>query len=250
MADIQRPWVKWRSALDLAGALLVVVAAGVCIYAGVAAVRALQAAEARHGASAGPQRDAVPIPKAPVDIIGAATKGNPRAGIALIEFSDFQCPICSRLTREVLPGIEASYVANGNVLLVFEPLPLENIHPQALASAEAAVCAGDQGRFWEMHDLLFGDPIHLDIGSLDQRANRLGLSMDLFKQCMSGSGAVRVRKAEEYAKTLNLRGTPSLLVGILAQGGTHVIVNRVFSGLPAPSDLASALGVASGAHSQ
>lgn len=83
---------------------------------------------------------AVPIPSLPVSLEGAAIKGNASAPIALIEFSDFQCPYCAAFARETLPQLEAMYVGSGKVLVAFRHLPLPTIHPFSRAAAEAAVC--------------------------------------------------------------------------------------------------------------
>ena len=107
----------------------------------------------------GPQlrsgRTSIEIPRSPVAIDGLYQSGSDSAHVAMIVVSDFECPFCGRFAREVLPDITRRYVETGRLLLVFDDLPLEGIHPRALRRSMIAECAGRQGHFWDVHDLLF-----------------------------------------------------------------------------------------------
>ena len=85
---------------------------------------------------------------------GDPYKGNPQAKMAVVEFSDFQCPSCQKHALEVQPALDKQFVDTGEIMWVFKNLPLKE-HPQAAAAAAASECAGEQGKFWPMHDLLF-----------------------------------------------------------------------------------------------
>lgn len=87
------------------------------------------------------------------DVGGAAIKGDPDAPVVIVEYSDFQCPFCRRWYTDVLPELEGRI--GGEIALAFAHFPLSQIHPNAEAAHVAAECAGEQGKFWEMHDLLF-----------------------------------------------------------------------------------------------
>lgn len=87
------------------------------------------------------------------DVGGAAIKGDPDAPVVIVEYSDFQCPFCRRWYTDVLPELEGRIGAE--IALAFAHFPLSQIHPNAEAAHVAAECAGEQGKFWEMHDLLF-----------------------------------------------------------------------------------------------
>ena len=87
------------------------------------------------------------------DLRGAAIKGSPDAPVVILEYSDFQCPFCQRWFTDVLPELEGRI--GGELALAFAHFPLSQIHPNAEAAHAAAECAGEQGKFWEMHDLLF-----------------------------------------------------------------------------------------------
>src|SRR5687768_2217706 len=86
---------------------------------------------------------------------GDPMKGDKSAKVVVVEFTDYQCPFCARHVRDTMPQIEAEYVKTGKVRYVTREFPLEAIHPQAFKASEAALCAGDQGKYWEMHVRLF-----------------------------------------------------------------------------------------------
>ena len=83
------------------------------------------------------------------------TKGSATAPITVYEMSDFQCPYCRRFAVETFPTIEKEYIATGKVRWIFVNFPLTSIHANAVAAAQVANCAGTQGAFWAMHDLLY-----------------------------------------------------------------------------------------------
>ena len=167
-------------------------------------------------------------PDAPVSIEGAPRKGSDAATLVLIEYADFQCPYCGDFARRTLPELEKRYVATGKVQLVFRNLPLQEIHPQALMAAEAAECAEQQGKFWDVHDALFMDQ-RLDEASLVAKARAANLDLARFSTCAQGPGAVKVRQDLAAARALGLAMTPTFLVGRRQADGL-VKVERVISG--------------------
>lgn len=82
--------------------------------------------------------------------------GSPTAPVTIIEFSDYQCPFCYSFWQQTLPQIKKNYIDTGKVKFVYRDFPL-NIHPMAEPSARAANCAGEQGKYWEYHDKIFGE---------------------------------------------------------------------------------------------
>ena len=146
-------------------------------------------------------------------------KGDPDAPLVMIEFSDFQCPFCGRFYEQTLPLIERDYIDTGKVRLVYRDMPLE-IHPQAPPAHIAAECAGEQGKFWEYHDLLFDrqaawsglDPAGLD-EALAAYAGELGLD-ESFGECTRSPEAKREMEMDyAHARSIGLTGTPSFLIG-------------------------------------
>ena len=99
------------------------------------------------------------------------------------------------------------------VRLVFRQFPLHSIHPQAQKAAEAALCANDQGKFWEMHDAMFGDQRNLDVAQLKSTAAGLELDATAFGQCLdSGQHAERVNSDLQAGMEAGVTGTPALFI--------------------------------------
>ncbi len=141
-------------------------------------------------------------------------KGSPSAPVTLIEFSDYQCPYCARHVRQTLPKIEQNYIATGKVKYVFRDFPLTSIHKQAFKAAEAANCAGDQGKYWEMHDLLFKNQKALGLKDLIAHAETIGLEKVSFLQCLSsGTQTKEIQEDLAEGQKASVRGTPTFYLG-------------------------------------
>lgn len=149
------------------------------------------------------------------NLAGDAYKGNPQATVVVIEFSDFQCPACARHVREVQPAIDAALVEPGKVLWISKHLPLR-IHPQAPLAAAAAECAGDQQRYWEMHDALFEEIERWAHDSVEEAlmaiAAGVGLDMPVFRSCLDGRVAMERVLRDVYDAQNVVRTTPSFVV--------------------------------------
>jgi protein-disulfide isomerase len=102
-------------------------------------------------------------------LTGSALRGSANAKVALVEFSDFQCPFCVKFEQEIMPTLSREYIETGKVLLVFRHYPQSTLHPQAFAAAEFAECAGRQGQFWPFHSLLTASRGNLETESLSAR---------------------------------------------------------------------------------
>lgn len=141
---------------------------------------------------------------------GSPAKGGPvGAPITIIEFSDFQCPFCSRVNPSLA---QAKEIYGDKVRFVFRQFPL-NIHPQAPKAAEASLCANEQGKFWEMHDTLFADQQKLAVADLKASAAKLGLDSAKFDACLDG-GAMAQIVSRDMADGMaaGVSGTPALFV--------------------------------------
>ncbi len=148
-------------------------------------------------------------------------KGNADAELTLIEFSDFQCPYCARFYKETLPLIQKEYIDTGKVRMVYRDFPLSNAHPEAQKAAEAAQCAGEQGKFWEMHDKLFDKHSALAIGHIKRYARELGLSGKRFDECVdSGRFREEVLKDLQDGQAAGVQGTPTFFLGRTQPGKT------------------------------
>jgi len=136
--------------------------------------------------------------------------GPGHAPVILVEYGDFECPSCKAAAPAVKMLLD-DYAES--VRFVFRHFPLENAHPHALAAAEAAECAGEQGKFWEMSDLLFANQTHLQAKHLRDYADRLGLDMAQFTAEMDDHVYLqRIREHIDGGKRSHVRGTPGFFV--------------------------------------
>jgi protein-disulfide isomerase len=137
------------------------------------------------------------------------SKGPASAPITIVEYSDFQCPFCARV-NPTLDQVLKTY--GDKVRIVFKDFPLPN-HPQAPKASEAAHCAGEQGKFWELHDRMFANQQALQVPQLKEYATALGLDMNAFNQCLdSGKHAARVSENIKSGTALGVGSTPTLYV--------------------------------------
>ena len=165
----------------------------------------------------------------PVALGSLATRGKAEAPLTIIEFSDYQCPYCKRHVDQTLPKLLADYVDTGKARYAFRDYPLEQIHPLAAKAAEAARCAGDQGKYWEMHDRLFANQKELQPEKLPSHAEALKLDVTAFRSCVDdGRYAARVKEDLQAGEELGARGTPMFVVG--TSGGGQVTTGVVIHG--------------------
>jgi len=219
-------WSAYKSVLETLA--LVLIAAGV-VYS--ALHERPGTSPSARAAGSRPPRPAVPLPIDPVSLAGAQTSGDSRAKVALVIYSDFQCPFCAKFGRDVLPTIQKQYVDTGRILLAFRQLPLE-IHPFAQKAAEGSLCAARQGKFWPFHDDLFANPNALDLSSLHDRALRLSLDTKAFATCLSGETAADVEADKKAAQVFGITGTPTFLAGSIVAGGAVKVSERFSGALP------------------
>jgi protein-disulfide isomerase len=170
-----------------------------------------------------------------VPIGDAPTKGKADAKLVLVEFSDYQCPFCQRYFQSVLPQLEKDYIQTGKLRYVFRDFPLESLHQNAFKAAEAAHCAGDQGKYWEMHDRLFGNQQALAPENLSSHAEAIGLNRDAFQQCLDGGKyTAQVRDSLAAGEQLGVQGTPSFFLGTATADGKIKAVRVMRGALPYP----------------
>ncbi len=145
-----------------------------------------------------------------VDDRGFPSRGPEDAPVTIVEFSDFECPFCSRVVP-TLDKIRENY--GEKVRLVFRNFPLTAIHPHAQKAAEAALCAHEQENFWEMHDTLFREQKALATEQLKEKAARLGLDGEAFNACLdSGKYAETVASDLQAGQAAGVTGTPAIFI--------------------------------------
>lgn len=145
------------------------------------------------------------VPVSPND----AVKGSPTAKVTIVEWSDFQCPFCSRVTPTI-QEITKAYGDDVRIVFKHNALPMHN---RALAAAIAAEAAGRQGKFWEMHDQMFANQRALTDDNFEAWANELGLDIETFKKDLRDPALAKKAQADQkLGSTLGARGTPAFFV--------------------------------------
>ena len=147
--------------------------------------------------------------------------GNPDAPITIIEFSDFQCPFCARFYTQTLPLIHEEYIETGKVKLVFRDFPIQSIHPNAVPASVASECANEQGKFKEMHDMLFEKQSEWSreetanaLSLFSQYATKIQLEQDTFDSCLiNGKYIEEIKKDLDDGREYGVEGTPGFFVG-------------------------------------
>jgi protein-disulfide isomerase len=146
---------------------------------------------------------------------GDPVKGSPDAPVTIIEYSEFQCPFCARFVQETLPLIQENYIATGKVRLIFRNFP---VHQQAVVAGGAAVCAQEQGKFWDMHDTLFAQQEEWSENSdflalLEGYAKDIGLDAEQFTSCLNAEEwLAKLEKDFEAGREAGVEGTPSFFI--------------------------------------
>ncbi|MBK5291866.1 MAG: thioredoxin domain-containing protein [Acidobacteriia bacterium] len=158
-------------------------------------------------------------PTTEVSFDPARLRGDPKAPVTIVEFSDFECPFCVR-SQAVLQNVLAKY--KGRVRLAFRDFPLRGIHPKAQSAAEASRCAAEQGKFWEYHDALFADSTKLDAEGLAGNARKLELDMSSFESCLSSRKyKAKVEQDLEEGTKAGVEGTPAFFINGVFLSGAH-----------------------------
>ena len=210
-------------------------------------------------AAAAPATQPAQIPTQPtapqvfrVSLDDDPVKGNPDAPVTVVEFSDFQCPFCSRFFQQTLPLIEENYIDTGKIKFVYKDLPLDSLHPNARAAHSAAMCAAlpldslhpnaraahiaaecadEQGKFWEYHDVLFEkQPQWSNLASsklqnkFTKFATDMGLQAASFESCMQSPNiADEVNKDVLEAVSYGATGTPTFFIGSEEDGFVKLV---------------------------
>lgn len=231
---------EWWGAMTMTDRLIVILTAGLIVAAfflgyfygqvtvlrggGVLGAANAGANQAGTAPAAAPEAAAAAPTQGPVsdevwnEVLAdpAAEKGDPNAQIVMVEFTDYQCPYCKRHFDETDALIQANYVDTGKVKYVTRDLPL-TFHPNAHPAAQAARCAGDQGKYWEMHDKLFEDQSTWTVGdpasAFSSYASELGLNVGTFDSCYSSGKYQQVVDDDAaLAARVGATGTPTFLI--------------------------------------
>ncbi|MDD5057534.1 MAG: DsbA family protein [Sideroxydans sp.] len=139
--------------------------------------------------------------------------GSSDAPLTLVAYTDYQCPFCGRFEATTFPEIKKKFIDTGKLRFILRDLPLE-FHPFALKAAQSVHCAGDQGKYWEMKELVFKNQNKIDVDALAGYAKQLSLDSDTFKHCMDdGKHLQEINDEAKYAHSLGITGTPTFVLG-------------------------------------
>jgi protein-disulfide isomerase len=161
----------------------------------------------------------------------SATLGDPNAEVVIVEYSDYQCPFCRKFFNDTKSQLDNEYIETGKVFFIYKDFPL-NFHPMAQSYAEAARCAGDQGKYWEMHDTIFEEQNKFGSGTISNLtesdvknwAEKIGIDTAEFDSCLdSGKYSQAVSANFSEGSQIGVSGTPSFVVG-KANGTGRLIV--------------------------
>lgn len=144
--------------------------------------------------------------------------GSSGASLTVIEFTDYQCTFCRKYFLETFGSLKKDYIDTGKIRYVVRDYPLQE-HPQSLLASEAADCAGEQGKFWEMHDLLFTEQDKWSyqndaLKTMKEFANRLQLDQGKFSACLDdGNFEMEINKDISDGELYKIAFTPTIFVG-------------------------------------
>lgn len=178
-----------------------------------------QPAGARPAPSAAPvpAQAVMPADNVVLNLSRAPIRGAESAKVTLVEVSDFECPFCARYSNNTSGQIVREFVQTGKIRYAFVQLPIAS-HRNAFKAAEASLCAGDQGKFWEMHDRLFqvAGQGGLVRARLPESATAVGLRADTFNSCLDSSRhAAAVQADIQMVQQYGVRGTPTFFLGTM-----------------------------------
>jgi len=161
----------------------------------------------------------VPFKETYINLQGGHKKGYDSARLVIINFSEYQCPYCAQFFRDAMPNIEKEYINTKKVRYVFMDFPL-SFHAQSMKAAEAASCAEEQGKYWEMNECLFANQDTLSPETILKQGEVIGLEMDKFKQCLNhGNFIDAIKSTMAEGQKAGVSGTPTFLLGFIDQDG-------------------------------
>jgi protein-disulfide isomerase len=186
---------------------------------------------------------AAPAPSKPVtasfSIKGKHTLGAEDAPVTVVEFADYQCPFCLRFAKTTFPLLKQKYIDTGKVRWVALNLPLA-FHKDATKAAQAAHCAGEQGKFWEMREALFMNPRKLNVEFLPAHAATIPVDLQAFNECLQSDRHLdEIAQDAKDANAVRLTGTPSFIIGETA---SNEITGQVVIGAQPVNVFDSAIG--------
>ena len=171
-----------------------------------------QLLEKQQGKPAQPQEEA-PTRAKITDLSGVSMLGSKGAPLTIVEYTDYQCPFCQRFHVVAYPELKKNYIDTGKVRFYSKDMPLD-FHPNAMRAAQAARCAGEQGKFWELRDVMGANPDRLDMEHIVGFAADLKLDSAAIRACVdSGKYKEPVQRDVLEGMRVGANGTPTFVIG-------------------------------------
>jgi protein-disulfide isomerase len=188
---------------------------------------ALLAIMAKDQAPAVDAAEQIPLPE-------AAGLGAEDARLVILEFGDYQCGFCRRHVTDVMPALLREHVDPGHLRYLFMEYPAQRRLPASLEASNAALCADDQGRYWEMRQEIYANPMSLDEAGYRHHAASMGLDMEVFNRCLEEvPHAARIERHVALGRELRVRGTPTFFVAVQGTGEDDLrLVRRITGAQP------------------
>jgi protein-disulfide isomerase len=185
------------------------------LHLGILALTMSVAVQSDKGVQDKDRADAKPLRQISMPVTaGWYSIGSADAPLTLMEFTDYECPLCRAFHADTFGRLKTKYIDTGRVRFVSRDQPLSEYHPRAMDAAHAVRCAGDQGRFWELRDSLIVHANHLSRSNILEYARRLRLDPKQFSACLSSrKHQAEIDKDLADAVALDLRGTPTFVLG-------------------------------------
>jgi len=160
-----------------------------------------------------------PAPPSALTLHDENFRGETGATVAIVEYADYECPYCGQYEHDIYPQISKDYIQTGKVKYFYRDMPLP-MHAHAMIAARAARCAGEQGKYWEMHDSLFAKQNAIREADMPDRAKELGLDSAKFSECFSSNRYVDdINRSAAEGQNMGIEGTPTFFVGKLDSAG-------------------------------
>jgi protein-disulfide isomerase len=181
----------------------------------------------------------IPAHTAPAE---GTTLGSPDAPVTIYEYSDFQCPFCAKAAAETVPQLDTDYLANGKAKLIFKAVRF--LGDESKWAAEAALCANDQGKFWEYHNKLFEEQAGENKGTfkienLKLFAGQIGLNQGDFDTCLDENKyETQVADNTSEATQRGVNSSPTFVVGQTQVGSKYDAISKAIEAIlnpPTPS---------------
>src|SRR3989338_9036920 len=212
-------WTAW------AAAILIVLLLVIVFQLNGLGNATIQGAAVGLPTAGAPSGGSAPAPSPTVDmkklVDDDAVLGDEDAPITIVEFSDYECPFCARFHTQTFGELKSKYIDTGKVKFVYRDFPL-SFHQQAQKAAEAAECAGEQDKYFEMHEKLFTDGVAGGVAGFKQYASQIGLNTGKFNDCLdSGKMVAEIRKDTADGAAIGVQGTPAFYINGVEVSGAQ-----------------------------